>query len=556
MSSPRPIWQERFPQACDWDGAVATGVVPELLAAPVAARPDAPAIQFRERKISYHELDGLVWMLAAGLIADGVKPGDRIALLLPNTPWHPVTFFAAARCGATIIHLSALDAPRELEHKLKATKPARLITTNLPGFLQNALRLLDKGLAPKLLIGEDGRWGAGETEPLPVPQRDDVAQLDALMLASPPSSWPVVSPDDVMLLQFTGGTTGMPKAAMLTHGNLVSAVNIYRLWSDGEPLEPGAQKSIAVLPLFHIYALTTILLRQIREGNEILLRQRFDVETLIADISVKRATLFSGVPTMWFSLLNREGVESVDFSSLRSCVSGGAPLPFEVQTRLEGILGVRLNNGWGMTETAPAGSRVPKDATPRPGLIGIPLPGIEMKIVSLEPERDDFPPGEIGEIAIRGPNVFKGYLDDEAATAEAFHEGWFLTGDLGRMDADGLFEIVDRRKNMIISSGFNVYPVAIESAIYEHGSVQEVVVIGIDDAYRGQAAKAFVRLKAGHSPFTLDELTAFLKDRLGRHEMPRALEFRDMLPRSAAGKLLAKVLVAEEKDKAAKGAAA
>lgn len=551
MSSEPRIWQQRFPQACDWGSGVETGTVPELLAAPVASRRQAPAIEFRERLISYGELDGLVVMLAAGLLADGVKPGDRIALLLPNTPWHPVVFFAAARCGATVVHLSALDAPRELEHKLAATRPTRLVTTNLPGFLPNALKLLDAGLVQKLLVGEDGRWGASEAEPLPIPQRDGVGRLDALMLAAPPSSWPRVSPDDVMLLQFTGGTTGLPKAAMLTHGNLVSAVNIYRLWTDGEPLEPGAQKSIAVLPLFHIYALTTILLRHIRDGNEILLRQRFDVETLIHDISVKRATLFSGVPTMWFALLNREGVETVDFSSLRSCVSGGAPLPFEVQTKLEGILGVRLNNGWGMTETAPAGSRVPKDAKPRPGLIGIPLPGIDMKIVSLEPERDTFPPGEIGEIAIRGPNVFKGYLDDEAATREAFHEGWFLTGDLGRMDEDGLFEIVDRRKNMIISSGYNVYPVAIESAIYEHPAVQEVVVIGIDDAYRGQAAKAFVKLKAGHRLFTLDDLLDFLNERLGRHEMPRALEFRETLPRSAAGKLLAKVLIAEERDKAA-----
>ncbi len=555
MSEPRPIWQQRFPGACDWDAEIGTGIVPELLAAPVALKPGATAIEFRERRISYADLDRLARLLAAGLIADGVRPGDRIALLLPNTPWHPVAFFAAALCGATVVHLSALDAPRELEHKLKATKPARLVTTNLPGFLPNALKLLDAGLAPKLLVGEDGRWGPGDPEPVPIPQRDGVAQLDALMLASPPASWPEVAPDDVMLLQFTGGTTGLPKAAMLTHGNLVSAVNIYRLWSDGEVLEPGAQKAIGVLPLFHIYALTTILLRQIRDGNEILLRQRFDLETLIEDISVKRATLFSSVPTMWFALLNREGVEAVDFSSLRSCVSGGAPLPFEVQTRLEGILGVRLNNGWGMTETAPAGSRVPEAASRRPGLIGIPLPGIAMKIVSLEPERDEFPPGEIGEIAIRGPNVFKGYLDDEAATREAFHEGWFLTGDLGLMDADGLFEIVDRRKNMIISSGYNVYPVAIESAIYEHPAVQEVVVIGIDDAYRGQAAKAFIKLKAGHEPFALDALQEFLKDRLGRHEMPRALEFRDSLPRSAAGKLLAKVLIAEEQDKQAASAA-
>jgi long-chain acyl-CoA synthetase len=260
------------------------------------------------------------------------------------------------------------------------------------------------------------------------------------------------------------------------------------------------------------------------------------------------------VPTMWFALLNRPGVERVDFSSLRSCVSGGAPLPFEVQTKLEGLLGVRLVNGWGMTETAPAGSRLPRAAKPRPGLIGLPLPGIAMKIVGLDPPREELAVGEVGEIAIRGPNVFKGYLDDEEATREAFAEGWFLTGDLGRMDADGLFEIVDRRKNMIISSGYNVYPVAIEGAIYEHPAIREVIVIGVDDAYRGQAAKAFVTLKDGHAPFSLDELQAFLKDRLGRHEMPRALEFRASLPRSPAGKLLARELIAEEKARQAAAA--
>lgn len=550
MKPTRPIWQQRFPEACDWDAPIATGTVPEILAAPVGAHPSAMAIEFRERGISYATLDGLVTQLAAGLLADGVAPGDRIALLLPNTPWHPIAFFAAARIGATVVHLSALDAPRELEHKLKTTRPVRLITTNLPGFLPQALRLLEAGHVARLLVGEDATWGAGEAEPSAVPAQPDVATLEALMQARPPAAWPQVSPDDIMLLQFTGGTTGMPKAAMLSHGNLVAAVNIYRLWTDGEPLTPAGETVILVLPLFHIYALTAALLRHIRDANTLLLRQRFDVETLIADIAVKRATVFTGVPTMWLALLNRAGVERIDFSSLKNCVSGGAPLPFEVQTRVERLIGKRLNNGWGMTETAPAGARVPRSAAVRPGLIGTPLPGLAMKIVALDPPREELPVGDIGEIAIRGPNVFKGYLDEPEATREAFQDGWFLTGDLGRMDADGLFELVDRRKNMIISGGFNVYPVAIESAIYEHPAVREVLVIGIDDVYRGQAAKAFVTLKSGCQPFTLEELQDFLSERIGRHEMPRALEFRSELPRSPAGKLLAKVLIAEEQARA------
>ena len=319
-----------------------------------------------------------------------------------------------------------------------------------------------------------------------------------------------------------------------------------RAWRDGgRPLVAGTETVIAVLPLFHIYALTTVLLRHLRDGNTLLLRPRFDVETLIRDIEEHRASQFSGVPTMWVALLNRPGVEQVDFSSLKSCVSGGAPLPFEVQARIEMLIGTQLNNGWGMTETGPAGSRVPHQVARRPGLIGIPLPGLALRVVDLEVPERDLPPGEVGEIAIRGPNVFQGYLDDPAGTQAAFRDGWFLTGDMGRMDEDGLFEIVDRRKNLIISSGFNVYPAAVENAIHEHPAVEEVIVIGVPDAYRGQSAKAYVKLKAGFEPFTLEHLTHFLADRLGRHEMPRALEFRHALPRSPVGKLLPKVLMAE-----------
>ena len=538
-------WMASFPELCDWNAALETNTIPELLATAVRQRGAAPALEFRGRNLSYDALAREVERLASGFAGLGIGPGDNVALLLPNTPYHPLSFLALTRLGARVVHLSALDARREIIHKLEATRSRRLVTTNLPGFMPAALDMLDAHIVDELLVGDDSRFGEGEVAPLPIPRRSGVRELSEIASDAPLSA-PLPAVDDIAVLQFTGGTTGLPKAAMLSHGNLTSAVSMYRLWRDGgRPLVAGTEKVIAVLPLFHIYALTTVLLRHLRDGNQILLRQRFDVETLIRDIAERKATQFSGVPTMWVALLHQPGVERVDFSSLKSCVSGGAPLPFEVQAKIEALIGTQLNNGWGMTETGPAGSRVPYRTQRRPGLIGAPLPGLAMRIVSLEDPSRALPCGEVGEIAIRGPNVFKGYLNDETGTAAAFRDGWFLTGDMGRMDGDGLFEIVDRRKNMIISSGFNVYPAVIENAIYEHPAVEEVIVIGVPDGYRGQSAKAYLKLKAGSEPFTLDELTEFLADRLGRHEMPRALEFREALPRSPVGKLLPKVLIAE-----------
>lgn len=541
----RHPWMESFPDLCDWTAPLEITTLPELLATAVAQRGAAPALEFRGHVLSYEALGQEVERLASGFAASGIGHGDNVALLLPNTPYHPVSFFALTRLGARVVHISALDARREIIHKLEATQSRRIVTTNLPGFLPSALDMLDAHIVDEVIVGDDSLYGAGEVAALPVPHRAGVREMSGL-LSDAPVTAALPSVDDIAVLQFTGGTTGLPKAAMLSHGNLTSAVSMYRLWQDGSrPLIPGAEKVIAVLPLFHIYALTTVLLRHLRDGNQILLRQRFDVETLIRDVAELKASQFSGVPTMWVSLLNRPGVEAVDFSSLKSCVSGGAPLPFEVQARIEAIIGNQLNNGWGMTETGPAGSRVPCRTPRRPGLIGAPLPGLAMRIVSQDDPSQELKPGEVGEIAIRGPNVFKGYLNDEAGTAAAFRDGWFLTGDMGRMDDMGLFEIVDRRKNMIISSGFNVYPAVIENAIYEHPSVEEVIVIGVPDSYRGQSAKAYLKLKAGAATFSLEELVEFLADRLGRHEMPRTIEFREALPRSPVGKLLPKVLLAE-----------
>jgi long-chain acyl-CoA synthetase len=540
-------WRAAFPEAANWDAPIEAGTVPALFDRAAAEHAGRPAIEFRDRQTSYGALAEAADRLTAGLLGLGIGRGDTVALYLPNTPWHPVSFFALARTGARIVHLSALDAPRELAHKLQDSGARTLISTNLPGLLPMALRLLEEGRVDRVLIGEDARWG--EAPSLPVVWCERVQPLPE---ATPPASWPVLRPDDLCLLQYTGGTTGLPKAAMLSHRNLTSAVSMYRLLQDGTAQNRGEHRIIAVLPLFHIYALTTVMLRHLAEGNELLLRSRFDVETLLEDIGRKRATVFSGVPTMWIGLLNHAKADACDYSSLRACVSGGAPLPFEVQQKVTRLIGQSLRGGWGMTETGPAGTRIPDGAAGSPGLIGIPLPGIDMCIVDRDDPARVLPPGEAGEMAISGPNVFRGYWNRPEETASAFHDDWFLTGDIGRMDERGLFTILDRKKNMIISSGFNVYPAAIENAIHEHPDVVEVVVIGVPDPYRGQAAKAFVTLRPGATTLTLEGLKLFLADRIGRHEMPVELELRQSLPRSPVGKLLPKALLDEELAKRAK----
>jgi long-chain acyl-CoA synthetase len=523
---------------------IAQGTLPALLDE-IAARWDGrPALEYGGRQVSYAGLKQAADRLAAGLIAQGVGKGQSVALYLPNTPWHPVCFFAVLRTGARVVHLSALDARRELAHKLHDSGATLVITTGFPALLCNAAWLLEQGAAMRVLLAPDAAWGGAVVEAPP-------PGFEPLPEAPPPPAWPEVSPSDIALLQYTGGTTGTPKGAMLTHGNMTAAVSIYRAWRDRTSQTPGEQRVFCALPLFHIYALTAVLLRHLSEGNELLLRPRFDAAAAAEDIEHRRVTVFPGVPTMWIGLLNLPGIEGRDLSSLKSCTSGGAPMPFEVQQRLEALLGQRIGGGWGMTETCPAGSRITPDAPRRAGLIGLPLPGVEMRVVDLHDPARELPPGETGEIAVRGPNVFRGYWNRPAEeNAACFCDGFFLTGDIGWMDEHGFFTLVDRRKNMILSSGYNVYPAAIEQAVYEHPDVEECIVIGVPDEYRGEAAKVFCKLRAGAEPFSLGALKEFLKERLGRHEMPAALEFRDALPRSAAGKLLASALRAEELQRA------
>jgi long-chain acyl-CoA synthetase len=531
--------EQFYPQGVRWDDPIAQGTVPELLAKSAVQYAARPAIEFRDRPITYAALESMVETAAAAFLRAGYGKNSSVALFLGNSPDHPVNFFGALKAGARLVHLSPLDGERALAHKLTDSGARVLVTSDLATLLPTALKFLEKGLLDRLIVCEDDHWGAVGNPHAPIPVDPAIVTFSKFVEgASKPAQWPKLSVDDVALLQYTGGTTGLPKGAMLSHGNLTSAVSIYDVWGKAARADRDAiERVICVLPLFHIFALTVILLRSLERGDLISLHQRFDVEAVMRDIEVKRATAFPGVPTMWIAIASLPDLESRDLSSLVSCGSGGAPLPVEVARIFERKTNMKLKSGWGMTETCSPGTAHPQDGPDKPGSIGLMLPGIELDVVALDDPKKVLAPGEVGEIRIRGPNVTKGYWNRPQETAEVFVGDRFLTGDIGYVDSDGYFYLVDRKKDMIISGGFNVYPQMIEQAIYEHPSVHEVIVIGVPDDYRGEAAKAFIKLRAGAKPFALDELKAFLAGKLGRHEIPAALEFVDELPRTSVGKL-------------------
>ena len=532
--------EQFYPAGVHWNDPIARGTLPDLLSKAAADYATRPVIEFRDRPITYAELESQVEIAASAYLRAGYGKDTSVALFLGNTPDHPINFFGALKAGARIVHLSPLDGEIALSHKLSDSGARVLVTSNLSALLPTALKFLDKGLLDRLIVCEDDYWGKVGTPQTPLPQNPAIiTHRQFIDGATRPVQWPAIDVEDIALLQYTGGTTGLPKGAMLTHGNLTAAVSIYDVWGKAARAERGdpIERVICVLPLFHIFALTVVMLSCIRRGHLISLHQRFDVESVMRDIEVKRATYFPGVPTMWIAIAALPDLDKRDFTSLRSAGSGGAPLPTEVAKVFERKVGMKLRSGWGMTETCPAGTAHPDAGPDKPASVGVALPGLEMDVVSLDDPTKVLPTGEVGEIRIRGPNVTKGYWNKPKETAKSFVGDRFLTGDIGYIDDEGYFFLVDRKKDMIISGGFNVYPQMIEQAIYTHASVHEVIVIGIPDDYRGEAAKAFIKLRDGATPFSLDELRAYLAGKLGKHELPVAVEFVDELPRTPVGKL-------------------
>jgi long-chain acyl-CoA synthetase len=549
MIAGRPFaWEKSYPDGIAWDTPIETTTIPALLDRSVVRFAGKPAIEFRERRITYSELGRLADRAAAGFIKLGVTRGTPIGLYLPNSPHYLVSFFGALRAGARIVQLSPLDAEREVAHKLKDSGARIVVTVNVEPMLPMALKLHDAGLIDTLVVADDAACGPSGNTLLALPDGPRCVPLARVMETERPVNWPALSKDDIAVLQYTGGTTGIPKGAMLTHANITASCSIYDVWFNPQSsLKPGEARAIMALPLFHIFGLSTVTLRHLSNGNEVLLREKFDADAVLDDIEKKRATHMNGVPTMWLALCHHPGIATRDLSSLLNCSCGGAALPVEIAERFEALTGKKLRSGIGMTETSPAACTQPIRLPGKTGSCGVPLPGIVVKIVALDDPSRELGLNETGEICIKGPNVTAGYWNRPEESAQAFIDGYFHSGDIGYMDDDGYLWVVDRKKDMIISGGFNVYPRVIEDAIFEHPDVEEAMVVGIPHEYRGEAAKAFVKMRPGAPPLTLDSLRNFLADKIGRHEMPAALELRDTLPRTSVGKPAKMVLTDEER---------
>jgi long-chain acyl-CoA synthetase len=545
-------WLRAYPAGIAWDMPLPPMTLVEIFEGSVARFADRPCLDFMGRRWTYAQVGALVGRAAAGFRALGAGPGTRIGLCLPNGPHYVVAFFAALRCGATVVNFNPLYVAAELVAQAADSGTEIMVAPDLEPVLGRVLGLLDNGPVrqviacpfaaalpfPKSLLFRLAKRKAIGRIPAGDPR---VLRWDVLLDAGPVAQ-PTPRPEDVAVLQYTGGTTGTPKGAMLTHANLAANLRQVMAWSP--QCRPGEERMLAVLPFFHVFALTAVLGAAIGQGAELVMLPRFEPAMLIAALRRTRPTIFHGVPTLLKAVIDH-GATAADLASVKICISGGAPLPLEIKHAFEARSGCRVVEGYGLTEASPVCFCNPVEGGEGEGSIGLPLPGIRAEIRALDDPSRVLPIGERGELCVAGPNVMAGYWNRPAETAAAIGaDGFLRTGDVGIMAADGSVTLVDRIKDLIICSGYNVYPRMIEEALYQHPEVVAATVVGQPDPYRGESPAAFVQLQPG-SALTPEALREHLTTRLSAIELPRLIEIRPDLPRTAVGKLSKKELKAE-----------
>lgn len=557
LNLPDYPWLNSVPSDIDWHSTVDPKPLYEILDSAVGRFPDNVCTYFLGRTQTYAEIATAVQHTAAGLEKLGVTKGTHVGLLLPNCPSYVIYYFAVLKLGATVVNFNPLYTAEELKTQAIDSEISIMVTLNLDLLFTKVESLLQSAAVGKAIVCDFPKL-------LPQPKstlfklfkRKDLAKIKKSPVRNKivfdrtiqdndgQYSQPDINPtEDIAVLQYTGGTTGVPKGVMLTHANLYC--NTFQVTAWAAELEDGKQKVMAVLPFFHVFGMTVVMNFAIARASQIVLIPKFELDDALKLIDKVKPTCMPGVPTLFNAIANHSDLKKYDLSSLLFCFSGAAPLPLSLKNQFEELTLCKLVEGYGLSEAAPVVSCNPLPGPVKDKSIGLPMPGTKISLRDVEDPTVEVQPGERGELCISGPQVMKGYWKNQEATDGIFVGDYLRTGDVATLDGDGFIYIVDRIKDIILCSGYNVYPRQIEDAIYKHSAVEEVTAVAVPDEYRGEAPKAFVKLHDGHS-LSEDELMAFLKTKLSKIEMPREIEFRDELPKTFVGKPSKKELQQQE----------
>ena len=555
MPSMRPYsWLKSYPANIDWHAPLSTHPLYQLLDEAEDRYAEHTAIEFKGRRYTYRELGEQVRRLSGGLASIGVGRGVNVGLFLPNCPQFVISYYAILKAGGTVVNYNPLYSGDEIRHQAKDSATEIMVTLALKALYPKVAACLGTTPVKKIIVSD-----LQEALPLakriayPIAHKQDIASIPSdsqhvrftdLMNGNHPLPHVTIHPEsDVAVLQYTGGTTGVPKGAILTHANLYANAQQCGLWFTG--LKHGHETIVGALPLFHVFAMATVMNLAIRTGSAMLLYPRFDMKEVLHDIHSKHPTLMPGVPTMFAAITNFRHIGKYNLTSLKMCMSGGGPLPAEIKAGFERITHCKLVEGYGLTESSPVASANPLFGPNKSGSIGLPFPGTVMEITDLQDQDKVLGAGETGEICISGPQVMRGYLHQLDDSQRVLRGGRLHTGDIGYMDEDGYFFVVDRLKEMIISGGYKIYPRNIEEVLYGHPAIAEAAVIGIPHPERVQAPKVFVVKKEG-AEISESDIREYLRAHIAAYAMPQAIEFRESLPKSMIGKILKKELLAEE----------
>jgi len=550
VALPKP-WLKFYPEGVPQSMEIPNAPVQSLLLEAAQKYPHSTALNFQGRKITFRQLNELSNQFANGLLSLGLQKGSRIAIILPNLPQFVFCFWGALKAGMIVVPCNPLYRERELEFQLKdsgveavvllnniyrsndfyaefeKTRPRvenikHVFTTSLTDFLPP----IKKQLAGRVR----------KIQTVPKPSTTKLVDFLAKQSKSDPPSITLDSMQDLAVLQYTGGTTGISKGAMLTHYNLLSNAVVLSKWSGNVSND----RMLGVTPFFHIYGLTCCMISPTVTAVEVVLLPSFNVKEVLETIEKEKITTFPGVSTMYIAIVNYPELSKYSINTIRTCVSGAAPLPIEVQKKFNSITGGNLVEGYGLTEASPVTHSNPlgRNALVKSGSIGIPIPDTDAKIVDQESGTKDLPIGEVGELAVKGPQVMKGYWRNSKETESVLRDGWLLTGDIAKVDEDGYFYILDRKKDLINASGFKVWPREVEEILYSHPDIKEAAVVGVLDEYRGETVKAFIVLKDKEKNPGGEAIRVYCKQFLAPYKVPRIVEFRDSLPKSLVGKVL------------------